>query len=59
MIDVANLSNAIEYGESQDKWVYCLELLGLSITADGEDKCDNAIEDLEKRFESLLLRATR
>lgn len=59
MEDIVNTENAVAYGGSQDKWVFCLELLGLSITADGEDKCDSAIEDLERRFELLLMRNGR
>lgn len=47
---VATPQNAKTYSETTDKYVFCLDLLGLSLTHDGATICDSAVEVLEERF---------
>ena len=51
---VATLVNAFQYEAQTDKWVFCLELLGLSTSVDGDNVCDRAVERLERRFEAII-----
>ena len=46
---------ARQWASEDDKWVFCLELLGMSITQDGHERCDSEIERLELTFEDILL----
>jgi len=41
------------YEETQDKFIFCLDLLDLSLRIDGEDKCDRLVEQLEQQFDTL------
>jgi hypothetical protein len=41
------------YEETQDKFIFCLDLLDLSLRIDGEDKCDHLVEQLEQQFDTL------
>ena len=41
------------YEATQDKFIFCLDLLDLSLRIDGEDKCDRLVEQLEQQFDTL------
>lgn len=51
---VATLENAQKYEQVGDKFVFCLNLLGLSLTENGDRFCDVAVMKLEDKFDALL-----
>jgi hypothetical protein len=50
---VATRDNAKEYFATPNQFVYCLELLELSLEEDGDQYCDNAVNKLEDIFDNL------
>ena len=52
--DVATLDNAKTWLGKTDKFVYCLDLLGLSLIRSGEEYCTAMVESLEEKFDTLL-----
>lgn len=50
---VATPENAKKYSETTDKYVFCLDLLGLSLTYDGQTFCDRAVDTLEELLSSI------
>lgn len=50
---------AKQWFNEQDRWVFCLELLGMSITQDGSEACDSEIELLEQQFEQIMMEESR
>jgi len=50
---VATRDNAKEWYRTADSFVYCLELLELSLEEDGDQYCDNAVNKLEDIFDNL------
>ena len=51
----ATLENARAYHNEQDKFVFCLDLLDLCLTIDGDRYCDRFVNLLEDQFEELLV----
>jgi len=49
----ATRDNAKEWYRTADSFVYCLELLELSLEEDGDQYCDNAVNKLEDIFDNL------
>ena len=49
--EVGTLENAKKYFETTDKYVFCLDLLDLSLTYDGHALCDKAVQILEEHFD--------
>ena len=54
MEDVTTLANAKAYQDTSEKFIFCLDLLELSLTDDGDPYCDGEVNLLEDRFEWLL-----
>lgn len=51
---VATLENAQKYEQLGDKFVFCMNLLDLSLTENGESFCDAVVMKLEDKFDALL-----
>lgn len=51
---VATLENAHKYEQVGDKFVFCMDLLDLSLTENGERFCDVSVMKLEDKFDVLL-----
>ena len=49
---VATLENAKKWKEEQDQFVFCVVLLDISAW---DDNCDELVNDIEDKFEELLL----
>jgi len=49
----SDIDNAKEYFATPDQFVFCLELLELSLEEDGDQYCDNAVNKLEDIFEAI------
>lgn len=46
-------ANAKEYAATSEKFIYCLNLLDLSLVDDGDTFCDYWVNQLENRFDQL------
>lgn len=51
--EVGTPENAKTYFETTDKYVFCLDLLGLSLTYNGQVICDRAVDILEELFSTF------
>ena len=54
IVKLSTLENAQEYQKEQDKFVFCLGLLELSLCKNGDSYCDHYVCELEDKFEKLL-----
>jgi hypothetical protein len=52
--EASTLVNAIAYDNEDDKFIFCLDLMGLGLIEYGDKTCSDAVERLEKRFERIL-----
>ena len=46
MTNYATLENATAYKNTDDKFIFCLDLMGLSINERGAEQSVNALEDM-------------
>jgi hypothetical protein len=53
-IESVTMADAVKYQGEQDKFVFCLDLLELSLNEDGDDVCDHWVQQLENKFEKML-----
>ena len=53
IIETATVANAKEYFATPDQFVFCLNLLELSLEDDGDLYCDDAVNRLEDVFEKI------
>jgi len=53
IIETATVANAKEYFATPDQFVFCLNLLELSLEDDGDRFCDKAVNRLEDIFEQI------
>ena len=56
LIETADLDDARIYDAQEEKFIHCLEVLGLSLRADGDQFCDHWVNLLEDRYDALLNR---
>lgn len=54
VINNATKADAVKYQAEQDKFVFCLDVLELSLELDGDDICDHWVQQLENKYEKLL-----
>ena len=50
----ATLKNAIEWQALTDQFIFCLDLLDLSLEADGDRYCTRWVDKLEAEFEDMI-----
>lgn len=55
---VATLENARLYAATQDKFIFCLDLLDLSLMHNGDEYCAVRVEKLEDRFDIINRRVS-
>lgn len=56
-IEAATLDNARIWNGLTDQYVFCLDLLDLSLEFNHHSKCDRLVNQLEEAFEVLLQEA--
>lgn len=52
---VATPENVQKYHETTDKFVFCLDLMGLSLVLNSEKFCERAVNALEDRLENITI----
>jgi len=57
--EVLTVKNATEWFHSDEKFTYCLDLLGLSLAQDGDDLCRNEVNNLEQELELIMIEERR
>jgi hypothetical protein len=53
-IETATMADALKYQATADKFVFCLDILELSLDEDGDGVCDHWVQQLENKFDSML-----
>ena len=54
MREVATLDNANRWNDTPEKFIFCLDLLELSLCKNGDQYCEYFVCKLENRFIALL-----
>jgi len=50
----ATIENAQKWASTDAPFVFCLDLMNLSLAIDGDDKCFALVEKLELKFDRCL-----
>lgn len=53
-IENATMADALKYQATPDKFVFCLDVLELSLDIDGDSVCDHWVQQLENKFDKML-----
>ena len=51
--DLATKGNAAKYAATYEKFIFCLDLLDLSLIGDGDEYCEFWVNKLEDRFDVI------